>query len=568
MYHFQGNQGNQNTSRRPPRTFDFRYPPPKPSERPLLTARHNSSEALTFPTNHTQDRYREIADLSDADEAEMDMSESGDEQHRPKKLRLEANSGLTSATPRWSNPDPYTSLPPVDDSSRKRKDVVKLIRKARVETAAAPGVVVANDQDFISFDFDADNVDANIYSPPPGAPTGPKSDFPARTMRTKQQAAQPSMPFGKRKRDDSENQLHPTPSQKKQSSGDDMVLPQWQPNNNVNPTPWLQPVNDLGLEAPGVALHKEVIDFYEWVKPRDFEHTVREDVIARLQKAFERLEPGGRLEPFGSFAAGLYLPTGDMDLVFLRSSFRGTRISSTGKLAKPKIETVTTFTKFIRNQGLAQGTVKPILHAKVPIIKFVERVSGLKVDLSFDNDTGVTANETFHKWKVQYPAMPILVSIIKHFLMIRGLNDVAFGGLGGFSIICLVTSLVQHFPSTSQPPNLGLMLLEFFNLYGNLFNRHDIAIRLDPPSYISKVRTQHNRNRTANRISREGMLTWCRAKRDPIASRSSIHIGQITTSLLVHTKSIALSTALLRRTRFCSVGFTTRLPLLEELAAF
>jgi len=71
--------------------------------------------------------------------------------------------------------------------------------------------------------------------------------------------------------------------------------------------------------------------------------------------------------------------------------------------------------------------------------------------------------------------------------MMRGLNDVAFGGLGGFSIICLVTSLVQHFPSASQPPNLGLMLLEFFNLYGNLFNRHNIAIKLDPPGYISKV---------------------------------------------------------------------------------
>jgi non-canonical poly(A) RNA polymerase PAPD5/7 len=494
MYHFQANHENQNTgpqpdtSRRPPRTFDYRHPPPKASERPLLTTRHNSSEALTFPTNHTQDKYREIADLSDADEAEMDISESEDEGHHSKRLRLEANNGLTSETPRWSNPDPYTSLPPVDDSSRKRKDVVKLIRKARVETAATPGMVVANDQDFISFDFDAGDVDANIYSPPPGAPTRPKSDFPARTMRTIQQTAQHPMPLGKRKRDDSKIQLHPTtPLQKKQSSGDDMVLLQWQPTGNVNPTPWLQPVNGLGVEAPGIALHKEVIDFYEWVKPRDFEHTVRADVITRLQKAFEQLEPGGQLKPFGSFAAGLYLPTGDMDLVFLRPSFRGTRISSTGKLAKPKIGTVTNFTKFIRNQGLAQGFVKPILHAKVPIIKFVERISGLKVDLSFDNDTGVTANETFHKWKVQYPAMPILVSIIKHFLMIRGLNDVAFGGLGGFSIICLVTSLVQHFPSTSQPPNLGLMLLEFFNLYGNLFNRHDVAIRLDPPSYISKV---------------------------------------------------------------------------------
>jgi non-canonical poly(A) RNA polymerase PAPD5/7 len=272
-----------------------------------------------------------------------------------------------------------------------------------------------------------------------------------------------------------------------QYNGDGMILALWQPTKNFSPTPWLQSLHGRGLEAPGIALHKEVIDFYEWVKPRDFEHAVRADLITRLQKALERLEPGGRLKAFGSFAAGLYLPTGDMDLVFLRSSFRGTRISSNGKLAKPKIEMVRAFANFIRTQGLAQGMVKPILHAKVPIIKFVEKVSGLKVDLSFDNDTGVTANETFHKWKVQYPAMPILVSIIKHFLMMRGLNDVAFGGLGGFSIICLVTSLVQHFPSTSQPPNLGLMLLEFFNLYGNLFNRHDVAIRLDPPSYISKV---------------------------------------------------------------------------------
>jgi non-canonical poly(A) RNA polymerase PAPD5/7 len=492
MYHFQANQGNQNTrprrdTNRPPRTFDYRHPPPKASERPLLTTRHYSPEALTFPTNNTQDKFREIEDLSDTDEAEMDMSASADEPQPSKRVRLEANDSLTNELPRWSNPDPYTALPPVDDSNRKHKDVVQLIRKARVEAAAVPVMAATNDLDFISFDFEGDEVNPGQYSPPPGAPTGPKSDFAARAVGPTRQTAQDSIQLGKRKRDDSENRLRPTSTQKAEYSRDGMILPQWQPTSNVSPTPWLQSVNSRGLEAPGVSLHKEVIDFYEWIKPRDFEHAVRADLITRLQKALERLEPGGRLKPFGSFAAGLYLPTGDMDLVFLRSSFRGTRISSHGKLAKPRFEIVRAFTNFIRTQGLAQGMVKPIVHAKVPIIKFVDRVSGLKVDLSFDNDTGITANETFHRWKLQYPAMPILVSIIKHFLMMRGLNDVAFGGLGGFSIICLVTSLVQHFPSNSQPPNLGLMLMEFFNLYGNLFNRHDVAIRLDPPSYISKV---------------------------------------------------------------------------------
>jgi non-canonical poly(A) RNA polymerase PAPD5/7 len=119
-------------------------------------------------------------------------------------------------------------------------------------------------------------------------------------------------------------------------------------------------------------------------------------------------------------------------------------------------------------------------------VKFVDEVSGIPVDLSFNNDTGVAANETVQKWKEHHPAMPILASVIKQFLMIRGLNDVATGGLGGFSIICLVTSLLQHLPGT-MPFNLGQALVEFFNLYGNLLDRNAVAIRMDPPGYIDKV---------------------------------------------------------------------------------
>lgn len=70
--------------------------------------------------------------------------------------------------------------------------------------------------------------------------------------------------------------------------------------------------------------------------------------------------------------------------------------------------------------------------------------------------------------------------------MIRGLNDNASGGLGGFATICMVTSLVQNLPSHKNH-NLGELLIEFFNLYGNLLNVQDVGIRLDPPGYLSKV---------------------------------------------------------------------------------
>lgn len=226
-------------------------------------------------------------------------------------------------------------------------------------------------------------------------------------------------------------------------------------------------------------LHQEILDFYAWVRPQDFEQEIRLDLISRLQKTFSRLEPGCQLKPFGSFAAGLHLPTGDMDLVLM--TYGPTR-SKSAKSLLWYIHNV------LDRQGIAvAGSLQPIAKAKVPIIKFVDAVTGLKVDLSFNNDTGIVANNTFYQWKAQYPAMPILVSVIKQFLMIRGLNDVAFGGLGGFSTICLVTSLLQHLVPSGNMPNLGNLLLNFFHYYGHVFNKQKLAIRLEPPGFVLKV---------------------------------------------------------------------------------
>lgn len=245
-----------------------------------------------------------------------------------------------------------------------------------------------------------------------------------------------------------------------------------------------------GIELPrsveranGDSLHQEILDFYDWVRPQDFEQEIREDLISRLQKTFSKLEPRCRLHSFGSFAAGLYLPTGDMDLVLM------THVSGTSRFASNPRSLFWFIHSALDREGIAvRGSLQPIAKAKVPIIKFVDALTGLKVDLSFNNDTGIVANNTFHEWKAQYPSMPILVSLIKQYLLIRGLNDVAFGGLGGFSTICLVTSLIQHQLPTGPIPNLGQLLLSFFYFYGYVFNKKEIAIRLEPPGFVRKVR--------------------------------------------------------------------------------
>lgn len=193
---------------------------------------------------------------------------------------------------------------------------------------------------------------------------------------------------------------------------------------------------------------------------------------------------------FGSFASDLYLPNGDMDLVVVSDGYFN-------KVADPKYHTKKMLFKFsnlLKTYRIChEGETELVIGAKVPLVKYIDARTGLKVDISFENLTGVNAIETFKKWKRQYPVMPALVTLIKQFLLMRGLNEPVSGGLGGFSVICLVVSMLQlRAPEPNGAVNLmdrlGALLLEFLNLYGNQFNYVQTAISLNPPQYVSKVR--------------------------------------------------------------------------------
>ncbi|KGO64375.1 PAP/25A-associated [Penicillium italicum] len=142
---------------------------------------------------------------------------------------------------------------------------------------------------------------------------------------------------------------------------------------------------------------------------------------------------------------------------------------------------------FLESTNIAvPDSIECVTHARVPILKFVDRLTGLRVDMSFDNNSGLMANETFKTWKEQFPIMPVILSVVKQFLLIRGLNEVRTGRLGGFSVTCLATSLLQHLPKGHMQLNPGSILMEFFNFYGNKFQYNQAAICLDPPGYFSK----------------------------------------------------------------------------------
>ncbi|XMA10158.1 hypothetical protein WAI453_002949 [Rhynchosporium graminicola] len=495
-------------------------------------------------------KYMAVDDMSDSDEVEMDMSDDGEftEQAR-KKERTITKAADGDSVPRWSNPDPYTVLPPTDETRAKKKDVVKLIRKARVSSSNEHTNKAAATDDFISFDFGDDEEQGqgeddmapgfanqplpkgpremvgsiNDFNPPRG-PAHPQMDQPRFPLPKKPEfaaSAQNTTSFnikgsggdvsvvikknvidltsdpdlGSRKRN-FRDEIKPAPQLHKSQKGKPgkptgQILKEWAPRSGLPPTPWIG-VDHSDSAGMGVWLHKEIMDFYEYVRPREFEQVIRQRLVDDLgTRVREYFDQDDEILPFGSFPAGLFLPTADMDLVCVSSEFmdRGKKIFGQGFRGLQR------FKNFLVDNDLPLNRdIEMISGAKVPLVKYVDKLTGLKVDISFENDTGLIANRTFQNWKKEFPAMPILVTLIKHLLAMRGLNEPVNGGIGGFSVTCLVVSLLQHMPqvkSKSMVPehHLGEIFMEFLDLYGNEFNTTTTAIQMNPPAYIPKNRS-------------------------------------------------------------------------------
>ncbi|KAJ5747214.1 uncharacterized protein N7511_008910 [Penicillium nucicola] len=485
-FQFRGSSNYRGSRPNPRHEFTFRAPKPPTAERPLLSNKRESTPEQLQGETKSEPKFASLATLSDSEEVDMDTSDSEDDE-RPRKKRALGFDGLTNGdatlpvslppAPKWSNPDPYTALPPPDESKTPKIDFVKLIRKARLDNSAKSekSDAVTDNQDFISFGM-ADETEPDTQdNAPENAPRGPKA----------MEGLDSSITSRKRTRDD-EIKGYSRKSGKPASrfNFDGSVIDQWRPLPNEAGTPWLDMADHPQSLHIGTQLHNEIMSFYHWAKPQDFENIVRADLINRVETAFRQRYSNVQVKAFGSYASGLYLPTADVDLVLLSSNFSRHKIRTFGE----RKGQIYGFSAFVKGSNLAvPNSIECIAGARVPILKWVDKLTGLRVDLSFDNDSGLIANETFKKWKDQFPAMPVILSVIKQFLLIRGLNEVPTGGLGGFSITCLVTSLLQHYPQGHAQPNLGSLLVDFFYFYGKHFRYETQGIRMEPPGYFNKT---------------------------------------------------------------------------------
>ncbi|XP_069770285.1 terminal nucleotidyltransferase 4A isoform X3 [Narcine bancroftii] len=248
--------------------------------------------------------------------------------------------------------------------------------------------------------------------------------------------------------------------------------------NYYSGIPWKTMKYNVGVTG----LHEEVLEFYNFMSPRPEEETMRKEVVKRIESVIKELWPTADVQIFGSFSTGLYLPTSDIDLVVF------------GKWKNPPLQLLE---QALRRRNIAEPySIKVLDKATVPIIKLTDQETEVKVDISFNVETGVKAAQFIKDFIKGYPVLPYLILVLKQFLLQRDLNEVFTGGISSYSLILMAISFLQLHPriDARRPSvNLGVLLVEFFELYGRHFNYLKTGIRIrSGGAYVAKDEIMKN----------------------------------------------------------------------------
>ncbi|KDN45077.1 hypothetical protein K437DRAFT_274333 [Tilletiaria anomala UBC 951] len=249
-------------------------------------------------------------------------------------------------------------------------------------------------------------------------------------------------------------------------------------------TPWAEEVDWATCHNAAAALHREIIAFDRYIAPTVEEHATRKMAIELIRQAVTNRFKDAQVHSFGSQETQLYLPQGDIDLVCLSQEM--TRI--------PDRKCLRTLANVLRQNNIASQIA--VIQAKVPIVKFtcLPSLGNFKVDISINRQNGIAAAKFVNEWLDRQPAVRPLVMCIKCLLSQRGMAEVFSGGLGSFSVILMTISFLQLHPKMQRKEidpceNLGVLLLEFLELYGKNFGYDNVAITVrEDGGYFSKPR--------------------------------------------------------------------------------
>ncbi|XP_022667594.1 non-canonical poly(A) RNA polymerase PAPD5-like isoform X2 [Varroa destructor] len=242
----------------------------------------------------------------------------------------------------------------------------------------------------------------------------------------------------------------------------------WPPSmTQFGGTPWKAPNKVYEYSVNGLA--EEIEDFYRFIRPSAHEQMVRERVISRVRTLIIERWPDAEVDVFGSFYTGLYLPTSDIDII-VKGHWDG-------------IPPLYDLERVLYEHRIAfPSSVRVLDKATVPLIKFQDALTNIKVDIAFNQVNCTDSARFVIRCCEVFPCLKKLAFVLKQFISGLCLNEVFHGGLSSYSLILMILSFLQlkTDKNAARDPriNLGALLMNILSYYGNEFDYDNFGIRI------------------------------------------------------------------------------------------
>ncbi|KAJ3162011.1 Non-canonical poly(A) RNA polymerase papd5 [Geranomyces michiganensis] len=204
-------------------------------------------------------------------------------------------------------------------------------------------------------------------------------------------------------------------------------------------------------------LTAEILDFVATMSLSEKELEERREIVSRITDIVRARVPGASVETFGSVRTTLALRDSDIDLVIFESSPQYT--DGPHPLQKWKNP--------LRNLFRSLMLIK----AKTPILQGKHRETGISIDISYNQQNGMSSCEVTQKLLAEDPHLRPLVFVLKQFLRNRDLNNPASAGVGSYAITLWVASFLKMhahlMPGRYEAGsiNLGTIFLDFLKTF-------------------------------------------------------------------------------------------------------
>ncbi|XP_020639372.3 poly(A) RNA polymerase GLD2 isoform X1 [Pogona vitticeps] len=282
----------------------------------------------------------------------------------------------------------------------------------------------------------------------------------------------------------SANQAVPLPDDQRHSCPGSIPSPLFQANYISDLMQYVPPLREASFPDPVESavplakdkLSQQILELFQACQQQISDLNKKELCRTQLQRDIQQIFPNSRLVLVGSSLNGFGTRSSDGDLCLV--------VKQEPMNQKTEARYILSLLQRHFCRKLSNYIERPqLIRAKVPIVKFRDKVSCVEFDLNVNNVVGIRNTFLLRTYAYIESRVRPLVLVVKKWASFRGINDASRGTLSSYSLVLMVLHYLQTLPEPILP-SLQKNYPESFDPTMQLHLVHQAPCTIPP--YLSK----------------------------------------------------------------------------------